>query len=62
MDISGIARAASAASAAQTGDAIRVSVLKKAIDTQAQGALSLLAAIPLPSNPSHLGQNVDVYA
>ncbi len=62
MDISGVASVASAASAAQTGDAVRISVLKEAIVNQAQGAIALLAAIPLPSNPPHMGQNIDVYA
>lgn len=61
MDISGVASAASALSAARTGDAVGISVLKKAIQSEGQGAIALLAAIPLPSNPAHLGQNVDVY-
>jgi len=62
MDISAIASASSALSSAQTGDAVRVSVLKKAINNEGAGALALLQAIPAPVNPLHLGQNIDVFA
>lgn len=62
MDISGIASASSLLSAAQTGDAVGVSVLKKAISSEGAGAIALLQAIPVPVNPPNLGQNIDVFA
>lgn len=63
MDVSGIAGLASALSQVQVGNAVSVQVLKKAMDTEAQGALQLLQALPQPTNnPAHLGQNIDVKA
>jgi hypothetical protein len=53
MDVTSIAAAASANSAVQTETAVQLSVLKKAIDIQAAGALALLQAVPaLPPAPS----------
>ena len=49
MDISNVASVAAYASAvsqAQVGDAVAISVLKKALDIQAQGAMQLIQAIP----------------
>ena len=49
MDISNVASVASYASAvsqAQVGDAVAISVLKKALDIQAQGTMQLIQAIP----------------
>ncbi|GHU42704.1 hypothetical protein AGMMS50289_07850 [Betaproteobacteria bacterium] len=47
----------------QAGDAINISVLKKAIDMQAQAAAQLIEALPqMSSNPPNLGQSVDVSA
>ncbi|WP_028455084.1 YjfB family protein [Chitinilyticum litopenaei] len=56
-----------AASNATSGNAIPNLVLRKAMDIQAQSALSLLEALPAPPgpasvNPAHLGQNIDVRA
>ena len=51
MDITSIAAAASANSASRTQDAVQLSVLKKAIDIQAQGALALVQAVPAPPAP-----------
>ena len=48
MDITGIAAAGSANSAAQTQTAVQLSVLKKAIDIQSAGALALVQAVPTP--------------
>lgn len=63
MDVSAIAAAANAFSAAQVGDAVQVSVLKKALDAEAQGAVALVNALPEPARlPSHLGQNVNTTA
>jgi hypothetical protein len=63
MDVSGIANLATQMSAAQTNAEVSTTVLKKAIDLQAQGALALLDALPQPQNlPAHLGQNVNTTA
>ena len=64
MDISSVGSISTAASQAQTGDAVSIAVLKKAIDLQAQGALQLIDALPQPatSGPSHLGQGVNTFA
>ena len=64
MNLGGIAAAASAASQAQTGAAVQVSVLKKAINLQGSGALALVQSLTnsMPSGPAHLGQNINVYA
>jgi hypothetical protein len=63
MNLDNISAAASAASQAQTGAAVQISVLKKAIDIEGAGALALVqgAVAAMPSNPAHLGQNIDVY-
>ena len=64
MDINSVSSIASAASQAQTGDAVSIVVLKKAIDLQAQAALQLIDALPQPTtnSPSHLGQGVNTFA
>ncbi|MDA0189116.1 MAG: YjfB family protein [Proteobacteria bacterium] len=48
----------------QAGDAVAVTVLRKALDIQAQNARQLLEALPQPaaSNPPNLGNRVDVFA
>ena len=52
-------------------DAVGVSVLKKALDIQAQGAMALIAALPQPPQPPqqsaanlppNLGQNINITA
>lgn len=51
-----------------SGDAVGVTVLKKALDIQAQGAMQLIASIPQPPQqsaanlPPHLGQNINTTA
>lgn len=63
MDVSAIAAATNAFSAAQVGDAVQISVLKKAQEVEAQGAVALVNALPEPAGlPSHLGQNVNTTA
>lgn len=63
MDLSGIGSLSTALSQSQTGDAVSTLVLKKAMQIQEESALQLLQALPQPpSNPAHLGQNVDVKA
>lgn len=59
MDASTIATAASAFSSAQTGNVVQLTVLKKAQDIEAQGVIALVNALPQPSFPSSLGQNVN---
>jgi hypothetical protein len=55
MDITSIAAAASANSAAQTQNAVQLSVLKKAIDIQSEGALALIQAVPVAPAPAPTG-------
>ena len=64
MDISSIASAASAISQNQTGDAVSISVLKKALDIQAQTAAQLIQALPqvTTNSPAHLGSSVNTFA
>lgn len=61
MELSRLASAVSEAMAAQTGATVSLKLLDKAIDLQAQSALALVQAIPLPaSNPANLGNVVDI--
>lgn len=66
MDVSSIASAASAMKAQQTGEAVAVSVLRKALNVQSAGAMTLLQALPPPvpaqNLPANLGQNLNVVA
>lgn len=51
-----------------TQEQVQVGMLKKAIDTQASNALSLITALPQPAAASNstpvgnLGQNINTYA
>ena len=60
MDVSAIASLATEMSQNQTAQAVQIAVLKKAMDIEAQSAMQLLEAVP--SNPPHLGNNVDLFA
>ncbi|MBU3696549.1 YjfB family protein [Dechloromonas sp.] len=60
MDVSAIASLATEMSQNQTAQAVQIAVLKKAMDIEAQSAMQLLQAVP--SNPPHLGNNVDLFA
>ncbi|MET1077768.1 MAG: YjfB family protein [Pseudomonas sp.] len=61
MELSSLASAVSSAQAAQTGAAVSLKVLDKAMELSAQSALALIQAIPLPaSNPANLGNGVDI--
>lgn len=60
MDVSAIAATATAISQGSTMEAVQVAVLKKAMDTEAQGAMELVQAVA--NNPAHLGNNVDTFA
>ncbi|MDR2838847.1 MAG: YjfB family protein [Azonexus sp.] len=63
MDIGSVGSLTSALSQAQTGDAVGLLVMKKAINAQEQSALQLLQALPqMTSNPPNLGNSVDVKA
>lgn len=55
MDVSSIAAAVSANSAAQLQADVSVTVLKKAMDLQESSAMQLLQAIPEPPAPSPVG-------
>lgn len=65
MDVS---MSTSSALAQTAGDAVGVSTLKKAMDIEAQGAMTLINSIPQPvipaaaNLPAHLGQNVNTVA
>jgi hypothetical protein len=60
MEISGIARLATAMAQQKTADAADVTILKKALDMQKETAAAMVAAVaPSPSLLSHLGQNVN---
>lgn len=64
MDISSVGSISSAVNQAQTGDAVAIAVLKKAIDLQAQGALQLIESLPQPAatGSANLGQGVNTFA
>ncbi|KUJ74271.1 hypothetical protein AVO42_02325 [Thiomicrospira sp. XS5] len=52
---------------AYTQQEVQVSMLKKAMDVQTQGALSLIEALPAPTPstqglPANLGNNINVTA
>jgi len=64
MDVNNIANLATNMAQARTGQEIGVAVMKKALDAEASGVMSLINALP-PSTqnlPSHLGQNVNTTA
>ena len=62
MEITGSVMNALSGQAA--GDAVGVTVLKKALDIEAQNAMTLINALPPQAQnlPSHLGQNVNTKA
>ena len=63
MEISSVGSLTTALSQPQNAEAAGLLVLKKAIDIQAQNALQLLQALPpVTSNPTNLGNSVDVRA
>lgn len=62
MDVSNIASLSSSVAQMKVGDAVGISVLKKAMDIEAQNMLLLLQALPATNNPPHLGNSIDVRA
>jgi hypothetical protein len=51
-------------SQARTAEAVQITVLKKALDIQAQGALQLIQAASqvISTNPPNLGNQIDTMA
>ncbi len=63
MDVASVGSLSSALSQSQIGDAVSITVLKKAMDIQAQSAMQLLQAVPqVSNNPPNLGNHIDVKA
>lgn len=64
MDISEIASLATSMSLSRNAEAVQLTVLKKAMDINAQGGMQLIqaASAVVPSNPPHLGNRIDIYA
>lgn len=52
----------SALSQAKTGDAVGITMLKKAMDLQAQSAAQLIQAAGQTNNPPNLGNRIDTSA
>ncbi len=57
-------QSATAAAQGQTADAVNILVLKKALDTQAAGAVTLLQALPQPplATQGTLGTQLNTFA
>ena len=63
MDIAAISSAVSAQASSQSGDAIQLAVMKKALDMETQSAMALINAIPQANGgPAHLGQTINTVA
>ena len=66
MDVSAINSASTALKAASMQQEVSMAVLKKAINIGAEGALSLIQAIPNNQSaqnlPAHLGKNINTTA
>lgn len=64
MNVSTLAGVATDMAQARTANAVQVTLLKKAIDIEAQGAMQLIAAAAqvIPTNPPHMGNTVDTFA
>jgi hypothetical protein len=64
MDVTAIAALATDMSQARTAEAVQITVLKKALDIQAQGALQLIQAASqvISTNPPNLGNQIDTMA
>lgn len=61
MDSNSIIELATSMQQTRLANDVQLSVLKKAIDVQSQGAMQLLeAAVQVTANPPHLGNQVDV--
>ena len=65
MDINSISSAASLVTSQKVGDAVGITVAKKAMDIHSDAAAQLIDSIPSASSEaseSHLGNNINVRA
>jgi hypothetical protein len=66
MDISSVGNISSSIMSARTGDAVAVSVFRKSLETQAQGAMQLIGSLPSSSANTQpvgsLGNKVNTFA
>lgn len=64
MNIGNVGTVSAALSQAKTGDAVAITMLKKANDIQAQSAAQLIQALPQPAanNPPNLGNSINTFA
>lgn len=63
MDVTNLTALVSSMATQRTGDAVGVSVLKKALDIEANTALTLLNALPPTKNlPPNVGININTTA
>ncbi len=64
MNINPAGNVPSAIAQANMGDAVAITVLKKALAIEVQGAMQLIQALPqvAASNPPNLGNGVDIFA
>lgn len=64
MEINSVGSPSAALSQTRTGDAVAISVMKKALEIQSQNAMQLIQALPLPTtnSPANLGNNVNTFA
>ena len=60
MDVSTVGSLSSAVAQGQTGEAVGVQVLKKAMQIEAQTASQLIESVSTTNNPPSLGNKVDV--
>ena len=64
MDVSGIAAVATDLSQSRIAEAVQITVLKKAMDIQSQGAMQLIQAATqvMAQNSPNLGTHIDTFA
>ncbi len=64
MNIGNVGSVSATLSQARTGDAVAITMLKKANDIQAQSAQQLIQALPQPAanNPPNLGNRINTFA
>jgi hypothetical protein len=64
MDVTAIAATATQMSQARTANDVQLTVFRKALDLQAQGAAQLIdaAAQATPAIPPNLGNRIDTFA
>jgi len=64
MEMSSVSALTSGMGSPGAADVVQLTVLKKAMDIKAQGALQLIQAASniIPSRPPHLGNSIDTVA